>query len=142
MSDNLKSEAGSRSGIMTLNIYTTIDQISTEDLRDIINFDYDAVSNFINDPFTFNIGIVKYNGKVVGFGIIRVVNEFKLALDPKISNITKARAIKRLLNSAIELAQCNEIIASITNGGEHYVNLLEKHFRFYRDSGVLTRLEK
>lgn len=127
---------------MTLDLYTAANQIPIKDFQQLIVIDNDCISTFINDPFTFVIGVMKSDSRVLGFGLIRVVNEFKMALDSGLTNTMKARTIHGLLSSAIKLSQCNEMIASITKGGDHYIQLLEKHFRFSVDPGVLMRLEK
>jgi len=128
---------------MQLNSYT--DTINSpdikEDIKEIEKFDKEHIHPYIFDPFTFNTGILLAdNSQVVGFGIIRVVNEIKLVLNPNLSNFNKARAIKLLLDNGIPLCQCNEIIAYITQGGNHYEGLLKKHYNFEYEPGTLLRL--
>lgn len=127
---------------MTIDLYTEASQIPVKDFQQLVILDNDSICTFIGDPYTFTIGVLKNNKRVVGFGLIRVVNEFKMALDLDLTNFQKAQAINGLLKVAIKLSQCNEIIASITKGGDHYIKLLENHFKFSIDNGVLMRLEK
>lgn len=124
---------------MILNIYTKIDQISPKELREMKEFDEENLSIYLNDPFTFHVGVIRNEGKVIAFGLIRVVTEFKMAINPELSNFKKAGIIKKLLDNAIELSPTNEIFASITKGSGHYINILSKHFHFDTDPGIPVR---
>lgn len=127
---------------MILDIHASIKTIKEEDLEQLRLIDNEKLVEFFNDPFTFNIGIVYEHGKILGFGLIRVVNEFKMSLDPNISEFSKAKTIKKLLDSACELSQCNEIIVEITKGGMHYIDSLVKHYNFYETKSTVLRMEK
>lgn len=128
---------------MTIKTFDNINKVSLDLLKKEIEvFDEERVSDYINDPFTFTVGIVASSGRVAAVGIIRVVNELKVVIRPEISNIHKAAALRLLLNESKSKMQCNEAIALITNGGDHYVNILKDHYGFREDPGIFLRLEK
>jgi hypothetical protein len=128
---------------MRIEFYTNTNLIDPLLLDELKVFDSEGILKFFNDPFTFNIGITfDNNNKIIGAGIIRVVNEFKMFIDPELSNIKKAAIIKILLDNAENLKQCNETIVEISKGGDHYIDLLVKHYDFYETSGQVLRLEK
>lgn len=108
----------------------------------IREFDVEGLLDFCYDPFTFSIGVVFHeDGSILGVGMIRVVNEFKMIINDKLQDYTKAKMIKMLLEEAKNLSQCNEIIVEITKGGPHYEAILENHFDFQPTQDVL-RMEK
>lgn len=114
-----------------------------KDLGKIRHYDIENITDFVYDPFTFNTGIlIGDNSEVIGMGIIRVINEIKLVLDPGLSNFQKSLAIKKLMNAGVPLCQCNEVIAYITSGGKKYENLLKMHYNFSHEPGTLLRLFK
>jgi len=51
-------------------------------------------------------------------------------------------AITLLLKEVNKNMQCNEAIALITTGGDHYINILKNRFKFREESGVMLRLER
>lgn len=119
--------------------------ISNRLLNAIKKIDKEGVSSYLNDPYTFTTGIVysTINDKdeIVAAGIIRVVNELKVILKPELSDILKAKALKLLLDTSTSMMQCNEAVAIITQGGDHYVNILKDHFNFFEEPGTFLRLE-
>jgi len=131
---------------MIVKIYDN--NISSDLIDEIKKFDGEGISNYLNDPFTFTTGIVtasfkeKEENQIVAIGILRVVNELKITIRPEISNINKAMAITLLLKEVNKNMQCNEAIALITAGGDHYINILKDHFKFREESGVMLRLER
>lgn len=127
---------------MKIEFYKNTDLIDPLLLERIQVFDDEKIIDFFKDPFTFNIGIVTDNDKVLGTGVVRVINEVKMVLNPKLSNFKKASIIKTLLNSAMVRTQCSEIIVEISKGGDHYIDLLVKHYDFYETYGKVLRLEK
>lgn len=129
---------------MLIKVYSDSKEIDKKYLDQLILIDEERVLEFINDPFTFNVGIVldDEKEKVLGFGLIRVVNEVKMILNPELSNTIKARVLKYLLDEAKHISQCNEVLAEITRGGDHYIDSLVKHFNFYETSGKVLRFEK
>src|SRR5437660_11634222 len=130
---------------MNIQIYPNINLINKEYLNDIEKFDDEGIISFFADPFTFNIGIAINNeGKVIGTGLIRVIDEFRMALDDNLSNMTKARIIRLLMKEALIKRSCNEAIVCISkpeNNIESYSELLKKHFNFYEDNNKFLRLE-
>ena len=122
--------------------------VPKEDIKEIMRFDKEGITEFISDPFTFDVGIVKNeSGKVIGVGITRVINEFKMALDDELPALQKANTLKLLMGNAIELAVCNEVLITLTlpeklRELERYKRIMEKHFGFYKDNGIVMRLEK
>lgn len=125
---------------MTIEIFD--DNISQELINEVRKFDVEGISDYLNDSFTFTTGIVTSRGRMVAIGIIRVVNELKVIVRPEISNIHKAAALRLLLNESKSKMQCNEAFALITNGGDHYINILKNHYRFREDYGVFLRLDR
>lgn len=100
------------------------------------------IVTYLNDPFTFTTGIVSNkNNEILACGLIRVVNELKVVIKSDIGTYAKTVALRLLLEEANKRMQCNEAIALITNGGDHYVNILKQHFKFYEDHGIFLRLE-
>lgn len=127
---------------MNLRVYHKEEGIP-ENLRSQINdFQVERITEFFEDPYTFNIGIVTDEDDIVlGVGVIRVVNEFKMQLNPQLSNLSKARVLKSLLNEAISRRHCGEIIAMITQGGVSYEDMLIKHFNFQKMDGTPLKWE-
>ena len=120
-----------------------LQDIEKSDIIKISEFDTEQIYQFTNDPFTFNSKIVLNDkDEILAAGFIRVVNEFKVTVNPKISNFMKAKVIDELIKYGISNSQCNEIIVELTNGGNHYANILEKHFKFQYGNGILMRLER
>ena len=122
---------------------TDIDAI-TQYKDEISKFDNEKIFNLVKDPYTFTHGIVLNDVEdlVLGLGIVRVVDEFKVVLNPSSTNLMKAKTLRYLLGYGITQMSTNEVIASITQGGDQYVNILEKHYKFYKDTGILVRMEK
>lgn len=109
-------------------------------VEEVKKFDMDGcVSSYLNDPFTFTTGLAISGGKIIAVGVVRVINEIKIVIDPSIHDLTKARALKLLLDEAPLKTQCNEVVAVITQGGNHYVNILKNHYEFKEDYGVFLR---
>ena len=126
---------------MLIELYTNSNAISKESINEIRSFDSENISDFICDPFTFICATVHSGDSIVGAGIIRVINEFKMTLNPKLSSFMKAKVLKVLIDEGIKRKQCNEIVVSITKGGNHYKDILYKHYGFEEDLGSLMRLE-
>jgi hypothetical protein len=124
---------------MKIDIY---DKIPPEIAIKIKEFDTGEMSSYLNDPFTFTTGVISMKDKIIAAGIIRVVNELKITAKLEVSDINKAMAISLLFKAAKEKMQCNEAFALITQGGDHYVNILKNHYKFYEDHGVFLRLER
>ena len=135
---------------MQLKIYDNrTEDIPIGVLNEINKMDIEGISDYFSDPFTFNIGIVydDINGKVLGAGIIRVINEFKMVIENNIPDIIKSKVLKTFTDKALELKQCNEVLISLTLPDnieeiEKYKELMKKHFNFYENDGIVLRLEK
>lgn len=130
---------------MKLEIYKDPNLINEKTLNQIKDLDDEGIANFIFDPFTFNAGIVKDEENVIGFGLVRVISEFKMVINSDLNKITKAKIIKFLMREALELKKTNEVIVSITkpfDGIEHYASILQKHYDFREDPNLLLRLER
>ena len=93
------------------------------------------------DPFTYKSGIVEDKNKVIAVGILRLINEWKLIVNPKSSNYQIAKAIKLLTEQALKESS-TEIHAIIDKGGEKYIELLKRHFNFREPEGSFLRMEK
>ena len=131
---------------MDLEIHKNISSISVEELIKIFNLDIDGTFNYFDDPFTFNIGVVKNGDQILGAGIIRVVNELKMILDQDLPRITKAKVLQGLMDEAIKLRQCKELLVTLTFPQDFkklmkYSNLLKDHYNFYEDNSILMRKE-
>ena len=108
-----------------------------------IPFDSERLLPYLDDPFTTLAGIIE-DDRPIAVGIVRLVNEFKIIVNPDISAFKKAKAINALMRAAIYNTSqhgANEIYALITQGGEHYQELLSKHFEFYTPAGTLMKKE-
>jgi hypothetical protein len=126
---------------MQYNIHTN--NVPLDFVQKIAEFDDEGFSYYLRDPFTFNSAILfGSDGKILGAGVIRVVNEFKMSLDPNLSNLQKAKALKILMKLALEHAQCNEILGVITKGGLSYTKILKDHYGFEFQPGILLKLER
>lgn len=123
-------------------VYEKGESLPVDYIKQVEEFQSELIADFFHDPYTFSIGfVINEEGKVQGVGLIRVINEFKMQLNPELSNLTKVRVIKDLLNEAISRRHCGEILAMITQGGASYVGLLEKHFNFHRIDGTPLKWE-
>lgn len=128
---------------MNIKVYKSWKEIPEETVKEIYQFDKEKIGGYFFDPFTFHIGVVFANdGRVIGAGVVRVVNEFKIIMNPEFKNITKAKSISKLFDAALSNMQCNEAVVEITQGEEHYEELLIKHFKFFHTYGNVLRLEK
>lgn len=119
-------------------------RITEIDKNKIAVFDSEGTVEYLGDKFTFISGVVRNETDIVVLGIGRVVNEFKIVINPKYSNLQVAKAIKTLFNEAINWAKCsgsNETIVIITKGGDKYQEFLSKHFGFEKIDGTPMRLE-
>lgn len=125
---------------MIFDIHSSIKSISNKDLERLKLIDEEGLETWLSDPFTFNICICYEGNQILGFGLIRVVNEFRMCLNRDYSNFKKAKIIKGLLCRAIELGQCNEIIVEISKGGPHYIQSLVN--RGFKELDPVLRLEK
>lgn len=105
-------------------------------LNQVAEFDKEGLLPWVNDPFTFEKIAVFEDGKVIGLGLLRVVEEYKVIIDPSISNLKKAKVIKELMAESNHRSRCNEVIVFITNGGSHYAEMLKKHFGFENRDGI------
>lgn len=123
-------------------ILTVYDKVPEDVVKKIQSFDSEHISDYFNDPFTFTVGVVHSDTDTVAVGIIRVVSEYKIIVNPTASNIHKAAAIKQLFIEAIHRTKCNEVLVIITKGGQEYEELLSKHFGFEKINGTPMRLEK
>src|SRR6185503_2979987 len=133
---------------MILRLYSNIQSIPKEILDEINLFDIEKISDYFADPFTFNIGIVFNDSgdNILGAGINRLINEFKLVLNPESTNHIKAKVLNTLMNKAISMMQCNELSVSLTLPSnfiesEHYKDILIKHFDFDEDDNITLRKE-
>jgi len=114
-----------------------------QDIKKLFEFDNEGICDYLNDSFTFNKGIlISDKGLVIGAGVLRVLNEFKMTLDPTLSDYQKAKAIKMLMKVALEKSQCNEILLKITKDIPKFSSLLMTHYNFEITPGLTLRLEK
>jgi len=132
---------------MIVQVYKDFDSVPESDLDQIIIFDKEKIFEYFKDPFTFNIGIVKVMNNVVGAGIIRVVNEFKMTIDNELPKVTKAKILKSLMEQAgLPLKQCREVIVSLSlpktvKELNNYSEILKSHYGFERDTNIVMRRE-
>lgn len=125
---------------MIFDIHSSIKSISSKDLIKLKEIDEEGLNTWIEDPFTFNICICWEKDKILGFGLIRIVNEFRMCLNEDSSNYKKAKVIKELMGCAIELSQCNEILVEISKGGPQYTQSLIN--RGFKECDPVLRREK
>lgn len=120
----------------------SIDESNIDLIEDIRKFDAEDISSYTKDPFTFEkVAVLDDNGKPIALGILRVVEEYKIILDPKLSNRQKTIIIRELMTESRYRNRCNEVIVFITQGGEHYKNFLKKHFGFRERDGIALMKE-
>lgn len=129
---------------MILKTFKNIDEIPPEDLLSIATYDKDKTFDYFGNPFTFDIGIVTDDDRIIGAGIIRVINEFKMIMNPHLPKLTRIKTLKLLIEKAIELKQCSEVLVSLTSPyGEkdlkNYIKLLRSEYGFYEDLGKVLR---
>jgi hypothetical protein len=111
-------------------------------LHQIEKIDKEGLASYLQDPFTFVIVVLLNDDyKLLGVAFSRVVEEYKIILDPELSNREKALAIKEWMSVARDLTRCNEVVVFVTQGGEHYENFLKKHFNFKKREGTPLMLD-
>jgi len=111
--------------------------------KGIESFDSENILPYAHDPFTLICGIVEDDEDFVALGVCKVVNEFKVIINPKVSKGKIAIAIDTLIKQAIKKCKAegaNEILAIITQGGESYENFLSKRYNFEKVNGTPLRL--
>ena len=128
-------------------MYLTI--FKPEEAEKILNnikfpFDSENILPYAHDPFTTLNGLVFDNNGVVALGICRLVNEFKVIINPNVGRLKIAVAINKLISSA--LVHChksgsNEIFVILTQGGIPYSKFLTKHFDFEKIDGIAMKKE-
>ena len=98
----------------------------------IRKYDEEGLSYYFNDPYTFDSGIIFSDSRdeILGAGIIRVLEEVRTVIDPKLDNFQKAKIVHTLIKNAIKRRRTHEILAFISKGGKDYANLLQNHFGF------------
>ena len=114
------------------------------DLEEIIKFDKEGIVPYLSDPFTFKKVVIEDDNGIILVGLRRVVNEFKIIHNNTRSNFDIIRAIKGFFDIGMKdvMEKCPiDVYVFITNGGEHYINILKKHTEFTEVSGVPLRLE-
>lgn len=129
---------------MTLKLLTP-KEVTEKDFKALLPFDDEGIALYLNDPFTQISGIIREdNDEVVAVGILRMINEWKLIVNPLASHFEVSKAIKELSKQGMTYCLAhgsNEIYARITKGGDHYTKLLKKHFGFKEANGILLKLE-
>ena len=105
---------------------------SATEIIKISKFDEEGLFQFFNDPYTFDSGIVfdDSGDKILGAGIVRVLEEVRTTIDPKLDDFQKAKIVKILVETAIKRRKTPEMLAFISKGGYSYRELLHKHFGF------------
>jgi hypothetical protein len=114
----------------------TIDEHNISLLNQVVEFDEEGLLSWVGDTFTMERVAVLEDGRVLALGLLRVIEEYKIILDPKLKNTKKAAIIKELMEESTVRSRCNETIVFITRGGDHYVRLLKKHFGFTDREGI------
>lgn len=107
-------------------------------------YDEEKTLLYAKDPFVIVNGLVEDEDNVVALGICKLVNEFKLIVNPQASQIKKAAAIQKLIVEATKACRregSNEVVSVITQGGKKYVNFLNKRYGFEELPGIPMRLE-
>lgn len=127
---------------MTLTILNS-KEITNDQILSIIPIDKEGLSVYLKDPFTTKIGIVTDDkDEIIAVGFLRIVNEAKIIVNDKKCHFEIAKAIKELFNKTIDEVSehgSNEIISIITQGGEHYIKILEK-LGFNKIAGVTLKI--
>lgn len=119
-----------------------IDVLTDKIINEIQLFDTENIIPYCSDPFTELNGIVFDEEDVVAVGVNKIVNEFKVIVNPAIGRFRISQAIKALIIQAIEDMKekgSNEILAVVTQGGMPYEKFLERHFKFEKISGALMK---
>ncbi len=120
-------------------------KITEADRNKIAVFDSEGIAEYLDDKFTFISGVVRNETDIIVLGVGRVVNEFKIVVNPKYSKFQIAKAISTLFREANHWAKhggSNETIVIITKGNKPYIKLLNRHFGFEEIDGTPMKLEE
>jgi len=110
--------------------------------KEIASFDRENILPYTKDPFTLINGIVEDKDGIIALGICRIVNEFKVIINPNRKRMHIALAIKHLVEEAVSKCKAkgsNELFVIVTQGGIKYEKLLCKHFNFECIEGTTLR---
>lgn len=110
-------------------------------LSKLEEFDSEGISEYVTDPFTFEVAVVYNEDTPIAIGLLRVVEEYKIALDSNLSNNNKAMIVKAFLGEAKKRSKCNEAIVFVTKDKERFERFLKKHFKFKNREGIPLTLE-
>ncbi len=67
---------------------------------------------------------------------VKLTTEVTLIVDPTLSDIQKAKRIQDHFYSVKSILPTNDTHAFVMHGGEHFANLLIRHFGFTRAAGI------
>lgn len=112
-----------------------------EVIEEIRKFDTEGLLDYINDPFTFEVGVVYEDDKPIAFAILKVIEEYKIAIDERLSARHKAVIIRDFMSEASIRRRSNEVVVFLTKGGEPYEQFLKRHFNFHKPEGIPLKLE-
>lgn len=90
-----------------------------------------------DNSYVLTEGVIKRNGKVVGYGRIKILAEAIITLDNDQSLISRAKELKMFFNQAIKDAKeagVEQIHAFVQD--EKFAVILEKHFGFEPVKGI------
>lgn len=110
-------------------------------IESIREFDSEGLLDYINDPFTFEIGVVYEDEKPIAFAILKVIEEYKIAIAENLHPRQKAVIIKEFMSEASIRRKSNEVVVFLTKGGEPYEQFLKRHFGFQSPDGIPLKLE-
>jgi hypothetical protein len=122
-------------------MYVSYD-ITPLDKEQIALYDRENMLLFLDDPFTLKTVVLQNEaGEAIGLGLIRPITEYKMVLNPNLSLTEKVKGLQMLMHTARIEDPCNESLIIVTQGGQHFVNILEKHFNFFKVNGIPLKLE-
>jgi len=128
--------------MIALDLLSLQDRVNPKDLTQIHQFDDEGITYYLNDPFTFNKALVIEDNTIIGAGCVRVLNEFKMILNPDLSDYKKAKVLKLLMDEAIKKAQCSEILINVTKDIPRFSQRLITHYNTEIRPGFFLKLER
>lgn len=84
--------------------------------------------------------VIEVDGKVLGTAYLHLTSEVSLILDPKLSNLTRAKLLKEFFSVLPEELLKNDLedthVFVTPESGEKFVEFLKRHFNFVIAKGT------
>ena len=120
----------------------SIDNNNKSLLDNLKSSDSEGILDYVDDPFTFIIiAVFDEDDTIIGVGLQRVIEEYKIVMNNSVSNYKKMQAIDGLFGAVRSCIKSNEAIVLLTKDQERFKAILKKHYEFEEREGTFLFLE-